>query len=75
MRKNYPPLRNVKLEGGGMPPHFLDKKKKEAIFHIKGGFPVTMEIPSWMQSFPGDYKGVVVRCEETFYKMREKGYE
>jgi len=58
-----------------LPPHFIDENKKEVVFHLKGGYPVKMVIPTWMQSFPRDYKGVVVRCEETFYKMREKGYE
>ena len=70
-RNRYPRLRNGKLEGGSMPPHYLDEKKKEVVFHIKGGFPVTMAIPTWMKSFPDDYKGVVIRCEETFYRMRE----
>ena len=70
-RKRCPRLRNGKLEGGSMPPHYLDEKKKEVVFHIKGGFPVTMAIPTWMKSFPDDYKGVVIRCEETFYCMRE----
>ena len=32
-RKNYPRLRNGKLEGTGMPPHFIDEKKKEVVFH------------------------------------------
>ena len=54
-----------------LPPHFLDEKKKEVVFHIKGGFPVTMGIPTWMKAFPPEYKGVVVRCEETFYRLRE----
>tara|TARA_Y100001970_G_scaffold164253_1_gene200675 strand:- start:5657 stop:5905 length:249 start_codon:yes stop_codon:yes gene_type:complete len=71
-RKNYPRLRNGKLEGTGMPPHFLDEKKKEVIFHIKGGFPTTMLIPTWMKYFPPDYKGYACRCEETFYRMRAK---
>ena len=43
-RRNYPRLGNGKLERGGMLSHFLDKKKKEVVFHIKGGFPVTMGI-------------------------------
>ena len=30
-RKNYPRLRNGKLEGTGMPPHFIDEKKKEVV--------------------------------------------
>ena len=55
-----------------LPPHFIDEKKKEVIFHIKGGYPVTMAIPSFMQSFPKGYKGVSCRCEETFYKLRAK---
>ncbi len=49
MRKKYPRLRNGKLEGTGMPPHFVDEKKKEVTFHIPGGFPTTMLIPSWMK--------------------------
>tara|TARA_B100001250_G_C19633558_1_gene714882 strand:+ start:111 stop:254 length:144 start_codon:yes stop_codon:yes gene_type:complete len=28
MRKNYPRLRNGKLEGKGLPPHFVDEKRK-----------------------------------------------
>jgi len=54
-----------------LPPHFLDEQNKEVVFHIKGVLPVTMEMPKWMQSFPPEYKGVVVRCEETFYRLRE----
>jgi len=54
-----------------IPPHFLNENKKEVVFHIKGGFPVTKAIPTWMESFPAEYKGVVVRCEETFYRLRE----
>ena len=55
-----------------MPPHFVDEKKKEVTFHIPGGFPTTMLIPSWMKYFPADYKGYACRCEETFYKLRAK---
>ena len=71
-RRNYPRLRNGKLEGGGMPPHFIDESKKEVVFHIPGVFPVTMAIPTWMKSFPKGFKGVTCRCEETFYKLRAK---
>ena len=35
-----------------IPPHFVDKKNKEVVFHLKGGYPVTMAIPTWMKSFP-----------------------
>ena len=65
-------MRNGKVEGGGLPPHYWDEKNKEVVFHIKEGFPTTMAIPQWMKRFPPDYKGVAVRCEETFYKLRAK---
>ena len=56
-----------------LPPHFINKSKKEVVFHIKGGFSTKMIIPECMKRFPEGYKSVVVRCEETFYKIREKG--
>ena len=55
-----------------LPPHFIDEKNKEVVFHLKGGYPVTMAIPTWMTSFPNDYKAITCRCEETFYKLRAK---
>ncbi len=56
-----------------LPPHFIDEKDKEFVLHLKGGYPVTMAIPTWMQSsFPEGFKGVTCRCEETFYKLRAK---
>ena len=71
-KNRYPRMRNGNVEGGGLPPHYWDEKNKEVVFHIPGGFPTTMAIPIWMKRFPPDYKGVVVRCEETFYKLRAK---
>ena len=55
-----------------LPPHFMDEKNKQVVFHLKGAYPATMAMPTWMMSFPDDYKGVVIRCEETFYKLRTK---
>ena len=53
-------------------PHYVDEKKKEVFFDLKGRYPVTMAITTWMKSFPDDYKGVNCRCEETFYKLKAK---
>ncbi len=54
-----------------IPPHFVRKKKKEVVFHIPGAFPTPM-IPELMKEyFPSEYKSVVVRCSETFYRLRE----
>ena len=69
---NYPLLRNGNLEGGGLPPHYVDEKKNQVVFHLPGGYPTTLAIPTWMERFPDNYKGVAVRCEETFYKWRAK---
>ena len=55
-----------------LPPHFIDAKKKDVVFHIKGGHLVTMRIANWMKSFPDEYKGISCRDEETFYKLRVK---
>ena len=55
-----------------LPPHFIDEKNKEVVFHLKGGYPVTMAIPTWMKSFPDDYTGITCRYEETIYKLRAK---
>ena len=71
-RRNYPRLRNGKLEGGGIPPHYVDEKNKEVVFHIPSGYPATLGIPTWMRPFPSDYKGSCIRCEESFYRLRAK---
>ena len=55
-----------------IPPHFIDEKNKEVVFHVKGGYSVTMAMSIWMKSFPDDFKGISCRCEETFYKLRAK---
>jgi len=56
-----------------LPPHFIMENKKQVVFHIKGGFATSTFIPTFMRQFPEGYKASVVRCEETFYKIREKG--
>tara|TARA_B100001029_G_scaffold124415_1_gene103663 strand:+ start:258 stop:440 length:183 start_codon:yes stop_codon:yes gene_type:complete len=55
-----------------LPPHFIDKKKKEVVLHLKGGYSVTMATSIWMKSFPDDFKGISCRCAETFYKLSAK---
>ena len=71
-RRNYPRLRSGKLEGGGIPPHYVNEKKKEVVFHIPSGNPATLGIPTWMRAFSSDYKGSCIRCEESFYRLRAK---
>ena len=73
MRKNYPRLRNGKLEGTGMPPYVVLDDEKEVLFYIPNGFPLTLGIPTWMKKyFPDDYKGLVVRSAEAFNKYKQR---
>ncbi|WP_320668139.1 hypothetical protein [Prochlorococcus sp. MIT 1307] len=53
-----------------IPLHLVLKKSKQVFFHIPGGFPANMEIPTWIKSFPAGYKGIVERCQKTFYRLR-----
>ena len=55
-----------------IPRHFVDQKNKQVVFHIKGGYSISTEVPTWMGAFLYGYKGVTIRSKETFYKMREK---
>tara|TARA_B100000579_G_C22612363_1_gene747870 strand:+ start:115 stop:279 length:165 start_codon:yes stop_codon:yes gene_type:complete len=48
-----------------LPTHFVDEKKKEVVFHLKDGYPVTVAIPTFMESFPKSFNGVTCPCEET----------
>ena len=54
------------------PPHFLIEKEKKVVFLIKGVFPETLIYKNYMPSFPEGFKGMIMRCEESFYKMRMK---
>ena len=54
------------------PLHFLIEKDKKVVFLIKGVFPEDLILKNYMPSFPEGYKGMIMRCEESFYKMRMK---
>ena len=59
-----------------IPPHFIREKRKEVVFHIPGGHPIMMLIDFLMKRyFPVEYKAVLIRCPETFYHLRVKGYK
>ena len=52
------------------PPHFIIEKEKKVVFLIKGVFPENLILKNYMPHFPKAFKGIVIRCEESFYKMR-----
>ena len=53
-----------------LPPHFIIVKDKKVVFLIKGMFSEHKILSKYMFNFPKEYKGIVMRCEESFYKMR-----
>jgi len=55
-----------------IPPHFIIEKDKKVVFLIKGVFPEHSILKNYMHYFPKSFKGIVIRCEESFYKMRMK---
>ena len=55
-----------------IPPHFIVEREKKVFFLIKGVFPEHLILQNYMNYFPKTFKGTVIRCEESFYKMRTK---
>ena len=55
-----------------IPPHFIIEKKNKVVFLIKGVFPENLILKNYMPYFPQVCKGMVIRCEESFYTMRMK---
>ena len=55
-----------------LPPHFIVEKENKVVFLIKGVFPEYLILKNYMPYFPRVSKGIVMRCEESFYKMRIK---
>ena len=55
-----------------IPPHFIIEKENTVVFLIKGVFPENLILKNYMPYFPQAFKGMVIRCEESFYKMRIK---
>ena len=55
-----------------IPPHFIVEKDNKVVFLIKGVFPEHLILKNYMPYFPTAFKGIVMRCEESFYKMRMK---
>ena len=53
-----------------LPPHFIITKDKKVVFLVKGIFPEKIILDKFLNNFPKGYKGILVRCEESFYKMR-----
>ena len=59
-----------------IPPHFVINQSKEVIFYLgKGVVKVDKELQAWMQKFPTDYKGMVIKSACLFKKLKEDSRE
>ncbi len=55
-----------------IPPHFVLSKSKEVIFYLgKGSVELDNELQAWMQEFPSDYKGMLIKSACLFNKLKE----
>ena len=55
-----------------IPPHFIIENENKVVFLIKGMFPEHLILKDYMPYFPKVFQGIIIRCEESFYKMRMK---
>ena len=55
-----------------IPPHFIVEQENTVVFLVKGFFPENLILKNYMPYFPKISKGILMRCEESFYKMRMK---
>ena len=55
-----------------IPPHFIIENENKVVFLIKGMFPEHLILKNYMPYFPKVFQGIIIRCEESFYKMRMK---
>ena len=55
-----------------LPPHFIIKKDNKVVFLVKYISKEKIMLDQYLTNFPEGYTGQLVRCEESFYKMRMK---
>ena len=53
-----------------IPTHFIIEKENKVVFLIKSLFPEYLILNYYMPYFPKVSEGIIMRCEESFYKMR-----
>ena len=59
------------MSNENLPPHVVLDKSKEVIFYLeKGVVEAEKELPEWMQKFPSDHKGMVMKSACLFKKLK-----
>ena len=55
-----------------IPQHFVLKKTKEVIFYLGNReLEEEKELQAWMNDFPSDYKGMIIKSACLFKKLKE----
>ena len=54
-----------------LPPHIVLQESKEVIFYLENPLPSEITIPTWMKSFPDDYKGMIMTNACLFKKLKD----
>ena len=60
------------MKNKGIPPHIVLEESKEVIFYYKKPVSADIEISTWMQDFPDDFKGMVMQNACLFKRLKEQ---
>tara|TARA_B100000212_G_scaffold245599_1_gene187502 strand:- start:199 stop:390 length:192 start_codon:yes stop_codon:yes gene_type:complete len=55
-----------------IPPHFMVMKENKVLYLIQDFFPEYLIFKNFIPNFANIYKVVLMKCEESFHKMRIK---
>ncbi len=54
-----------------LPPHIVLQESKEVIFYLENPLPSEITIPTWMKSFPDNYKGMIMTNACLFKRLKD----
>ena len=57
-----------------LPPHIVLQESKEVIFYLENPLPSEITIPTWMKSFPDDYKGMIMTNACLFKRLKDHSW-
>ena len=55
-----------------LPPHIVLQESKEVIFYLENPLASEITIPTWMKSFPDEYKGMIMKNTCLFKRLKDQ---
>jgi len=55
-----------------LPPHIVLQDSKEVIFYLENPLGSEITIPTWMKSFPDEYKGMIMINACLFKRLNDQ---